>query len=289
MVKIAKKILYINYKIFYYLDQFLIKLTNKSFLLIFKEFIESDLYTAKTILNKKIIFFIPTLITKWRVDSFFFKEPETLQWIDSFTNKNKIIFWDIGANIGLYSMYAAVKHRNIKIYSIEPSTSNLRVLSRNISINNFEKKIFITQLALSEKKTAHNLMIESSFIEGGAMNVFSESTDFEGKKIIINKNKYQILGTNPDTLTNKFNIEMPNYIKIDVDGLEHLILKGSKKILSSKLKGILVEINENYTKQYKSVLRLMKFNNFKLVAKEQSSLIKHNKAFKNSYNYIFNK
>ena len=118
MVKIAKKILYINYKIFYYLDQFLIKLTNKSFLLIFKEFIESDLYTAKTILNKKIIFFIPTLITKWRVDSFFFKEPETLQWIDSFTNKNKIIFWDIGANIGLYSMYAAVKHRNIKIYSI---------------------------------------------------------------------------------------------------------------------------------------------------------------------------
>ena len=283
-----KKILFIIYKFFYLFDKFLIKLINKSFLLIFKEFIEDDLYTSKKILNKRIKFFIPTLITKWRVDSFFIKEPETLQWIDSFINKKKIVFWDIGANIGLYSIYAALKHRDIKIYAIEPSTSNLRVLSRNISINDFEKKILITQLALSEKKTSHNLMTESTFIEGGALNAFSESTNFEGKKII-KENKYQILGTNTDMLTKTFGIEMPNYIKIDVDGLEHLILKGSKQILKSKLKSILVEINENYTEQYKSVLKVMRLNNFKLIAKEQSPLIKHNKAFKNSYNYIFSK
>lgn len=264
------------------------KLINKSFLLIFKEFIEDDLYTSKKILNKRIKFFIPTLITKWRVDSFFIKEPETLQWIDSFINKKKIVFWDIGANIGLYSIYAALKHHDIKIYAIEPSTSNLRVLSRNISINNFEKKILITQLALSEKKTSHNLMTESTFIEGGALNAFSESTNFEGKKII-KENKYQILGTNTDMLTKTFGIEMPDYIKIDVDGLEHLILKGSKQILKSKLKSILVEINENYTEQYNSVLKVMRLNNFKLIAKEQSPLINHNKAFKNSYNYIFSK
>jgi len=283
-----KKILFIIYKFFYLFDKFLIKLINKSFLLIFKEFIEDDLYTSKKILNKRIKFFIPTLITKWRVDSFFIKEPETLQWIDSFINKKKIVFWDIGANIGLYSIYAALKHHDIKIYAIEPSTSNLRVLSRNISINDFEKKILITQLALSEKKTSHNLMTESTFIEGGALNAFSESTNFEGKKII-KENKYQILGTNTDMLTKTFGIEMPDYIKIDVDGLEHLILKGSKQILKSKLKSILVEINENYTEQYKSVLKVMRLNNFKLIAKEQSPLINHNKAFKNSYNYIFSK
>ena len=113
--------------------------------MIVKEFIEGDLYTSKIILNKKIKFFIPTLITKWRVDYFFIKEPETLKWIDSFINRKKIIFWDIGADICLYSIYAALKHRDIKIYAIEPSTSNLRVLSRNISINNLEKKILITQ------------------------------------------------------------------------------------------------------------------------------------------------
>ena len=39
-------------------------------------------------------------------------------------------------NIGLYSIYAALRHKNIEVISFEPSTNNLRILSRNISINN---------------------------------------------------------------------------------------------------------------------------------------------------------
>ena len=68
------------------------------------------------------------------------KEPETLEWIDNFDSNGKTIFWDIGANIGLYSIYAATKFDSLDIFAFEPSTSNLRVLSRNISLNNFEKK-----------------------------------------------------------------------------------------------------------------------------------------------------
>ena len=59
------------------------------------------------------------------------KEPETLEWIDQFKG-DKIVFWDIGANVGLYSIYAALKHKDIQIISFEPSVNNLRVLSRNI-------------------------------------------------------------------------------------------------------------------------------------------------------------
>ena len=39
---------------------------------------------------------------------FFSKEPETLEWIDNFS-KDSSIFWDIGANIGLYSIYNSIK------------------------------------------------------------------------------------------------------------------------------------------------------------------------------------
>ena len=77
------------------------------------------------------------------METFFTKEPETLKWIDSFNDNKKIIFWDIGANIGLYSIYAALKHSDIEIISFEPSTSNLRILSRNISINKLEEKMKI--------------------------------------------------------------------------------------------------------------------------------------------------
>jgi len=45
--------------------------------------------------------------TEFRVRTLFTKEPETIAWIDSF--KTGEVFWDIGANIGLYGIYAAKK------------------------------------------------------------------------------------------------------------------------------------------------------------------------------------
>ncbi len=39
-----------------------------------------------------------------RVNNIFTDEPETINWINNFDENNKINFWDIGANIGLYSI-----------------------------------------------------------------------------------------------------------------------------------------------------------------------------------------
>ena len=72
--------------------------------------IEKKQYYSIKINNRNIEFFCPSLRTHSRVYSIFTKEPETLDWIDNFRPyNNEIIFWDIGANIGLYSIYASVK------------------------------------------------------------------------------------------------------------------------------------------------------------------------------------
>ena len=96
--------------------------------------------------GKYLNFFSPNYLIDLLVRDFFKKEPETLQWIDNFKKEEKIIFWDIGSNIGLYTIYAAAIIDNIEVISFEPSTSNLRVLSRNISINHLENKIKIFQI-----------------------------------------------------------------------------------------------------------------------------------------------
>ena len=81
---------------------------------------------------------------------------------------------------------------------------------------------------------------------------------------------------------------LPEYIKIDVDGIEHLILSKADNLLQNKdLKSILIEINENYKRQLNSVLKIMKKNKFKLLSKEQSNLRNIPLKFKNTYNYIF--
>tara|TARA_B110000967_G_C18820507_1_gene528429 strand:+ start:354 stop:1214 length:861 start_codon:yes stop_codon:yes gene_type:complete len=284
-----KKISYLIYKIIFIIDLILKKITKKSFLIYFKDFFESDAYEEIFISDKKTKFFVPNDIVKWRVDSFYTKEPETLEWIDNFSSENEIIFWDIGANIGLYSIYAAQKYDNIKIFAFEPSSSNLRILSRNISQNNLEEKVIINQCPLSDKDNKYLLMQESEFIEGWSMCAVGVNTDFEGKKFIP-KNKYKILGTSINYLLGNKILDIPDYIKIDVDGIEHLILRGGINFLKDKkIKSVSVELTDTYKEQHDEVLNIMKNSNFKFKHKKHSDETAKSEKFSKLYNYVFEK
>ena len=284
---ILKKIFYIIYKILLIIDSILNKIIRKRFFYWFREFFERDSYKTKIINNKKIIFFTPNEIIDWRVHTLFSKEPDTIEWIDKF-NGEKIVFWDIGANIGLYSIYAALKHKEIEIISFEPSVNNLRVLSRNIFKNNLTDTIKIFQLPLSEKENTFSNMNENEFIEGWSMSSFGDNINFEGENFLP-KHNYKIFGTNINYLLNNKILPFPNYIKIDVDGIEHKILNGANKYLSgANIKSILVELNEDYPDQYHSVLNLMSKNNFTHNTKREFTSNK-NKKFSKTLNHIFEK
>ena len=55
----------------------------------------------------KLKFVVPNQVCEFRALTFSTKEPETLEWIDSIPDGS--ILWDIGANVGLYTCYAAKK------------------------------------------------------------------------------------------------------------------------------------------------------------------------------------
>ena len=115
-----------------------------------------------------------------------------------------------------------------------------------------------------------------------------------GKNLILRgknykaKMNYFLLGASINYLLKNKILEIPDYIKIDVDGIEHLILEGANKFLNNKkIKSINIEINENFEEQFKKVKKIMKINNFKLLKKynEENSL--SNYKFKKTYNYIY--
>ncbi|MDA7796050.1 FkbM family methyltransferase [Candidatus Pelagibacter sp.] len=284
----TKKISYFFYKILLTLDKIFQLITKRSILNWFKDFFQKDSYKKISILNKEVNFFIPNQLTDWRIETFFTKEPETLEWIDSFEKKDKIIFWDIGANIGLYSIYSVLRNENVSTISFEPSTSNLRVLSRNISINNLENKIKILSAPLSNKENEFLTMNEGDFIEGGALNTFGENYDFAGE-LFDSKMKYKILGTTIKNLLDNNILEIPNYIKIDVDGIEHLILEGAGEYLKDKrIKSLSIEINEDFKEQYNKVIEIMDQNEFKLLHKKHNDeMFNDSKKFSKVFNYVF--
>ena len=286
----TKKLSYICFSLLVFLDKIFKIITKRSILIWFNDFIQERSYKSIKILGKEIKFFVPNQLIEWRVETYFSKEPETLEWIDSFQEKENLIFWDIGANIGLYSIYNSLKHPKSTTIAFEPSSSNLRVLTRNISINNLEKNIKVVPIPLTNKENIFQEMNEGQFIEGGAINSFGEKFDFEGKEFKPTM-KYNLLGTTINYFLENSILDIPDYIKIDVDGIEHLILEGGDKFLNDKkVKSLSIEINENFKEQYDKVLNLMNKYEFKLLHKKHNdNMFSEQSKFKNTYNYIFKK
>ena len=237
----------------------------------------------KIIHNKiEFQFSTPNRLCVYRAKSFSEKEPETLEWIDNI--EPGAVLWDIGANIGLYSVYAA-KTRSCLVFAFEPSVFNLEFLARNIYMNNLSNNIVIIPLALSENINFASFRMTSTEW-GGSLSSFKHDLGYDGKNI--NKVfEYNMSGVNMDSIQTGLNIPKPDYIKMDVDGIEHFILKGGKQILEN-VKGILIEVNDNFIEQASECSSLLKEAGLKLAEKKHSDLLDDlNSDFNNCYNQIW--
>ncbi len=236
------------------------------FIVFFKSF---KFIKTKNIREKKIYIKVNSSIELWRSRTYETKEPETLDWIDSF--KKNEIFYDIGANIGIYSLYAAKKKN--RVYSFEPASNNFSSLLKNIEINKLNIRSY--GIALSNKEGISNLNLVST-VEGDSQHNLNKNQMIYSRKF---KFEQGIFSTSLDNLIHKYSFPFPNHIKIDVDGHEQNILMGANKILKSKkLKSIMVEINFKNQKEYKSILKIMSKNKF--LIKNKSKRIYTNKKIK---------
>lgn len=190
-----------------------------------------------------LLFAIPNALNKYRADTFFTKEPETLRWIDGFEEGS--VLWDIGANVGLYSIYAA-KKRNCRVFAFEPSVFNLELLARNVWLNDLSERISIVPLPVAASLSVNTLHM-SNVDWGGALSTFGESYGHDGRPLQ-EVFKYSTLGLSMNQAVELLDIPSPDYIKIDVDGTEHLILNSGSAVLR-QVSSVLVELNENFRKQ----------------------------------------
>lgn len=251
-------------------------------------FLEQTLYAALKKTRKikyngiELAFFVPNRISNFRFETFSTKEPETLEWIDSIPRGS--VLWDIGANVGLYTCYAA-RARGCKIFAFEPSVFNLELLARNIFINNLTKQVVIVPLPLSDNLDFNTLNMQSTEW-GAAKSTFGQEYGHDGQafdKVF----KFQTIGLSMMDAVNNLKIPEPDYIKIDVDGIEHLILKGGATVLKN-IKGILVEIDEEFERQSEGSTKRLKEAGLILKEKRQSDMFK-NSPYENIYNQIWHR
>jgi len=226
-------------------------------------------------------FTVPNRLNRYRIETFSTKEPETLEWIDALPEGS--VLWDIGANIGIYSCYAA-KKRGCRIYAFEPSVFNLELLARNIYVNGLVDRVTIVPLPLSNVLQENTLNMTSKEW-GGALSTFGETYGDDGKPL--NKIfEFSSIGIPMDSTCRFLNIPERDFIKMDVDGIEHLILKGGISVLS-RVKGIIIEVNEAFEAQNNNIDLSLHSAGLELKEKRHSELFENNMRFGRTYNQIW--
>ncbi len=176
--------------------------------------------------------------TMVRATSLFNKEPVTIEWIRSF--KHDSIFFDIGANIGQFTIFAGVISR-CNIYSFEPESNNFQGLCKNIFLNNLQNIVNAFPVGISNNTKFTKLYLDDFYV-GNSHN----SVEYELDSNLEKKNyKFSqgIFSTTLNDLIDKWNLPIPNFIKIDVDGIENKIIEKSNNVLSNKIvESILIEL-----------------------------------------------
>jgi FkbM family methyltransferase len=232
-----------------------------------KNIIENKYYKKK-INNKNINFYIENPHCLKRYSSILTKEKKTITWLNKM--KSKDILWDIGANIGIYSLYAALI-KKVKVVSFEPMSNSYNVLLKNIDINNLNKKIYSYPVALGDKNRIGFSIYDSNHA-ASARHVITNNL------IKLKKNFENIIILKPDFFKK---IPQPSHIKIDTDGNEIKILKELRAILKSKkTREICIEIEQNshFKKDKNTIFKILKINNFTNYDYEKLTI---------GYNYFF--
>ncbi len=148
-------------------------------------------------------------------------------------------FYDIGANIGYYSLLASSENPKAVIVGFEPASGPLFYFRKNVSINNFHN-IRIEDIALANKKgnltfyeiknkkyryLKHNLAGESNAAGG-----------YGNKNFVEVKVKSSTLDEYATTYRDKVDL-----IKMDTEGTEHLILQQAANTIETQKPVIICE------------------------------------------------
>lgn len=184
-------------------------------------------------------FYAPNKHAAWRYKTMFIKEPETIEWLRGL-NKDDVL-WDVGANVGIYSIYAALV-TGCKVVAIEPGAANYWTLCKNIELNKLDARVDSFCIALGSEHKCADLYLYTSD-PGGAQNALDRPQTDQGK-VFKPQFRQGMLSIPTDVLVESLGAASPTAIKIDVDGFELFVLKGAERTLAKpNLRRISLEMN----------------------------------------------
>lgn len=169
-------------------------------------------------------------------------------------------FYDIGANVGFYSLLAAHSCPEIRVIAFEPNPKNLEILKRNIAANEFQKIIACEGIALSDKNGTAKLHMHDSDMSASLEDNFQSDRNARHDWVevpVSTLDDYVQRGTHP----------VPSVIKVDVEGHEAAFLNGACDTISRYKPDLILEVLEGYSGEHSSFFREQGYNFYPITDK----------------------
>jgi FkbM family methyltransferase len=225
-------------------------------------------------------FSTPNRATAWRVDTLFTKEPDTIEWIAGFEPQS--VFVDIGANVGMYTIWAA-KTRAARVFAFEPESQNYALLNRNIVRNGLGDRVLAYCASVSDRVGFGSLAL-SAFMAGGSVHQFGSNGQAPAKQAGYSQGSYS---SSLDILVADGVVPIPDYVKIDVDGIEPRIVAGARATFAdARVKSVLIEVDTNMESHWEMVDAMLELG-FDFSQEQVERAQRKEGDFKGVGNYVF--
>lgn len=178
----------------------------------------------------------------WRAHSCA-KEPWTADWLRHTVRPGEVLY-DIGANVGTFSLVAA-KHCQARVIAFEPGYSSFARLCDNIQLNGCQHMIVPVPIPLADDSGVFGFKYRSLDPGQSRHKLKLDAWQFRGPTPGALRYEQPVLAMTLDDVISTFQLPEPHHLKIDVDGAEDRVLKGARRTLkSSALRSVLIEADD---------------------------------------------
>lgn len=149
---------------------------------------------------------------------------------------------DVGANIGLFTVYFAKSiPGNQRVLAIEPIPNAINLLKKNLINNNVSSQVVIYEGLVSDIASKYQIKTIPGKEEYSTMGENINQTYDHHRPY----QQISVLGNTIDGLVMEFRLN-PGFIKIDVEGAEYLVLKGSEQTIKIFRPVVFMEVMDSY-------------------------------------------
>lgn len=168
-------------------------------------------------------------------DAFIFSEVFEHRYYDFDLPSTPITVLDLGANMGLTTLFFARKYPGAKIACVEPMPNNLALLRKNLEQNGVQAEIVGKAISVNDLP----VVMET------ALNDYGHKVSNPDQGVRPGSNTIGVDGISVPTLLDELNWGRVNLLKIDIEGYEGVLLRERCEWLQ-RVDALCIECHEGY-------------------------------------------